>query len=84
MTEAEARAALRAFVGVGNVEPWIARQVWEATPSGWTVPMALEGWAFRLEPVPNRVSVIASAGSSRPRAAREPGVWIVPRREAGR
>lgn len=52
MTEAEARAVLRAFVGVGAVEPWIARQSWEATPRGWTVPVPLEGWSFRLEPVP--------------------------------
>ena len=41
MTEDQARAALRAFVG--DVEPWIAAQPWEATPDGWTVPAPLEG-----------------------------------------
>ena len=30
MTEDEARAALRAFVAVGEVERWIAEQRWEA------------------------------------------------------
>src|SRR5215213_7178757 len=39
VTEAEARAALRAFDGIGGVERWIARQRrWEAAPVGWTVP----------------------------------------------
>ena len=28
MTEAEARAALRAFVAVGEIERWIAEQRW--------------------------------------------------------
>ena len=79
MTEAEARAALAAFDGVGHVEPWIARQAWEATPSGWTVPVPLEGWIFRLEPAPGGVRVIASAGGGR-----EPVAWAVPRLEAGR
>jgi len=37
LTEAEARAALRAFVGIGHVEPWIAGRPWKATASGWTV-----------------------------------------------
>ena len=77
MTEAEARAALRVFVGVGRVEPWISRQAWEATPRGWTVPMPLEGWIFRLEPVPYGVRVIASAGKG------PPAVWTVPRRKRG-
>ena len=35
MEEAEARAALRAFVGVGHVEPWIAGRPWQAAPGGW-------------------------------------------------
>ena len=43
MTEAEARAALRAFVGIGGVEPWIAKQPWHATPGGWTVGGGLQG-----------------------------------------
>ena len=46
MTEAEARAALRGFLGAGHVEPWIAQQAWEATPSGWTVPVPLDGSTF--------------------------------------
>jgi hypothetical protein len=78
MTEAEARAALRVFVGVGHVEPWISRQAWEATPRGWTVPMPLEGWIFRLELVPYGVRVLASAGKG-PAA-----VWTVLRRCRGR
>jgi len=35
VTEAEARAALRAFVAVDEVERWIAEQRWEAVTSGW-------------------------------------------------
>jgi hypothetical protein len=52
VTEAEARAALRAFVGVGEVEPWIAGRPWQAAPGGWTVP--------------GGVRVIASAGGGEP------------------
>ena len=52
MKEAEARAALRAFVGVGNVEPWIAGRPWQTTPGGWTVSGELEGWRFRGNPHP--------------------------------
>ena len=37
MTEAEARAALRAFVGGGDVEPWIAGRPWRAVPGGWAI-----------------------------------------------
>lgn len=77
VTEAEARAALRAYVGVGHVEPWIAQQAREATPSGWAVPVPLDGWIFRLEPAPGGVLVIASTGDGR-----EPVVWPVPKREA--
>ena len=32
--EAEARAALRAFVAVGEVEHWMAGQPWQAVPGG--------------------------------------------------
>jgi len=74
MTEAEARAALRAFVGVGNVEPWIAEQSWKAAQRGWTVARELEGWRFRLEVVPGGVRVIASTPGGG-----EPAVWVVPR-----
>jgi hypothetical protein len=39
VTQAEARAALAAFDGLGGLERWIAAQrPWEATPAGWTVP----------------------------------------------
>ncbi len=39
MTEAEARAALAAFDGLGGLERWIAEQrPWQAAPGGWTVP----------------------------------------------
>ena len=72
MTEAEARAALRVFVGVGHVEPWISRQAWEATPRGWTVPMPLEGWIFRLEPAAGGLRVVMSAKGG------EPAGWFVP------
>ena len=74
MTEAEARAALRAFVGVGDVEPWIAGRPWKAEPGGWTVAGELQGWRFRLEVVPGGVRVVAAAGGG------EPAVWFVPRR----
>lgn len=70
----EARAALRAFVGVGDLEPWIAEQPWEPTPSGWTVPVPLDGWVFRLAPVPGGVRVSASDGDG------APAVWVVPGR----
>jgi hypothetical protein len=75
--EAEVRAALRAFVGVGvgvgNVEPWIAGRPWQAVPGGWTVAGELQGWRFRLEVVPGGLRVFASAGGG------EPAVWFVPR-----
>ena len=72
MTEAEARAALAAFDAVGEIEPWIAEQSWEAVPGGWTVAGELQGWRFRLETVPGGVRVVASANGG------EPAVWFVP------
>ncbi len=74
MTEAEARAALRAFVGVGDIEPWIAGRPWQAGPGGWTVAGELQGLRFRLEVVLGGVRVVASAGAS------EPARWFVPGR----
>src|SRR5215212_154295 len=71
MTEAEARAALRAFVGIGNVEPWIAGRPWRAAPSGWTVAGELQGWRFRVEVARGGVRVVASTGRG------EPAVWFV-------
>jgi hypothetical protein len=72
--EAEARAALRAFVGVGDIEPWIAGQPWKAEPAGWSVLGELHGLRFHLEVMPGGVRVIASLGGGR-----EPKVWSVPR-----
>ncbi len=68
MTEAEARAALRAFVGVGDIEPWIAGRPWQAAPGGWTVAGELQGWRFRLvRPASCRVRYqpVASDGVAR-------------------
>jgi hypothetical protein len=73
VTEAEARAALRAFVG--DVEPWIAGRPWKAEADGWSVLGELQGWRYRLEVMQGGVRVIASAGGGR-----EPVVWTVPRR----
>jgi hypothetical protein len=75
VTEAEARAALRAFVGVGDIEPWIAGRPWQAVPGGWTVAGELQGWRFRLEAMAGGVRVIASTPGGG-----EPAVWFVPGR----
>ena len=73
MTEAEVRAALDAYDGVGGLERWIAAQrPWEAAQDGWTVPGELQGWRFRVEPVPGGVRVTASAGGG------SPAVWVIP------
>jgi hypothetical protein len=73
VTEAEARAALAAFDGLGGLERWIAEQrPWEAVPGGWTLPGDLQGWRFRVEPTLGGVSVIASENGG------EPAVWFVP------
>jgi len=75
VTEAEARAALRAFVSIGDVERWIAGRRWQAVPGGWTVAGELQGWRSRLEVVPGGVNVIAfTAGGG------EPAAWFVPGR----
>ena len=74
LTEADARAALRAFVAVGEVEPWIAEQPWEAVPGGWRVRGRLHGWRFRLEPGAGGVRVIMFGIED------EPAAWIVPAR----
>ena len=74
MTEAEARAALRAFVGAGDVERWIADQRWEAIPGGWRERERLDGWHFRVEPVAGGLNVVMSARGG------EPAGWFVPAR----
>jgi hypothetical protein len=68
----ESRAALRAFVVVGEVEHWIAEQPWQPATWGWTVMGELHGWRFRVEPDPGGVRVVMSM------AGGEPATWIVP------
>ena len=58
MTEAEARAALRACVAEGGLERWIAEQRWEAIPDGWRVRERYQGWHFRVEPGAGGVIVV--------------------------
>jgi hypothetical protein len=72
VTEAEARAALRAVVGVGEVERWIAEQRWVAVPGGWRVRERFHSWRFRVEPVAGGVRVVMSTRGG------EPAVWTVP------
>ena len=74
MTEAEARAALAAFVAVGEVEHWIAAQAWRAAPGGWVVPEPYLGMRFRVEPVAGGVRVTAFTDKG------EPAAWVVPAR----
>jgi hypothetical protein len=74
MTEAEARAALRAFGGGSDVEPWIAARPWKVESGGWSVLGELHGLRFHLEVMADGVRVIASMGGGR-----EPKVWSVPR-----
>lgn len=74
MTEAEARAALRAFAAVGGLERWIADQRWEAVPGGWRVRERFDSWHFRVEPVAGGVRVVMSGVGGAPAA------WIVPAR----
>jgi hypothetical protein len=76
VTETQARAALRAFVAVGEIEHWIAAQPWEPAPGGcWTVAGDLRGWRFRLQPVAGGVRVVASVPDDSPAA------WTVPSRD---
>jgi hypothetical protein len=72
MTEAEARAALRAFVAVGDIERWIADQRWEAVPGGWRVRGRLHAWRFEVRPAPGGVRVVMSVRGG------EPAAWFVP------
>jgi hypothetical protein len=68
MTEAEARAALRAFEAVGAIEQWIAEQLWKRLAGARTA----SSWRFLLEPVPGGVRVIMTGAGDRP------ADWIVP------
>jgi hypothetical protein len=72
VTEAEARAALRAFVAVGELERCIAEQRWEAVSGGWRVRERFDGWRFRVEPVAGGLNVVMSARGG------GPAVWFVP------
>lgn len=72
MTEAAARAALRAFVGVGSLELWVADQHWEAILEGWQVRERFQGCAVLLERVAGGVRVVMSASGG------EAMVWTVP------
>ncbi len=47
MTEAEARAALCAFIAVGELERRIAALRWKAMPGGWRVRERFRGWHCR-------------------------------------
>ena len=70
--QAEARAALRAFVAVGEIERWIAEQPWEGIPGGWRVRERFQGWHFCVEPAPGGLRVVMSARGG------EPAEWTVP------
>ena len=70
------RAALAAFVAVGDVEHWIAGQPWHAAPGGWVVPEPFRGLRFRVEPVAGGVRITAFMDKG------EPAAWVVPGRPA--
>jgi hypothetical protein len=74
MTEAEARAVLRASVAVGEIERWIADQRWEAIPGGWRVRERYQGWRFRVEPAAGGLRVVMCGTGGQPAA------WTVPGR----
>ena len=70
VTEAEARAALRAFVAVGGIEQWLAEQWWEPGAGGWRGRFG--SWSFRVEPAPGGVRVVMYGTGG------EPTAWVVP------
>ena len=72
MTEAEARALLCDWPGVGGVEAWIAGRRWHATPDGWTVDGMLQGWRFEVEVVAAGLRLSARATDDH-----APAVWQV-------
>jgi hypothetical protein len=73
MTEDEARAALRAFHAIGDIEQWLAEQPWEPATRGWMMPADLHGWRFRVEPARGGVRVVMVM-----REGEAPADWIVP------
>ncbi len=79
MTEAEARAALRAFGAASSTEAHIAALPWKPTPdSGWVVLGDILGMTFRLARAPAGLRVVL-----RHTDGLEPS-WIVPRAAEGR
>src|SRR4051812_43466824 len=72
MTEAEARELLRRCDGIGGLEAWNAQQRWQMAPVGWIVRGELQGWRFRVEAVPEGLSVTAGEPG-----AGGPAVWVV-------
>jgi hypothetical protein len=72
MTEAEARAALRAHDGVGGLEPWIADQPWHPTPGGWQHTRGIGGWRCQMHPTEDGLRLTASAPGGG-----APAVWQV-------
>ena len=72
MTEDQARAVLRGFFAVGEIEQWIAEQRWEAVPGGWRVRERLHSWRFRVEPTTGGVRIVMSVRGG------EPAAWTVP------
>jgi hypothetical protein len=73
MTEAEARALLRDWPGVGGLEGWIAARRWKAAPGGWTVSGELQGWQFRIDVIPAGLQISASVPGG------DPAVWVITR-----
>lgn len=74
MTEAEARAALRAHDGIGGLEPWLADQPWRPAPGGWQIARDLDGWRCRMQPTEDGLRMTATAPGGG-----VPAVWTVPR-----
>jgi hypothetical protein len=77
VTEAETRAALRAFDAIGDIEHWLAEQPWERLQGGggWRVRGQLYSrWRFRVLPVAGGVRVVmCGVGGA-------PADWVVPAR----
>jgi hypothetical protein len=71
MTEDDARALLRAWVGDG-LEDWIADQDWRVTSHGWEVVPDLDGWRFIVEQAPPRLRIRSS-----PPGGAAPAEWLV-------
>jgi hypothetical protein len=74
MTEAEVRALLRSFDGVGGIEVWISLQHWKAVPGGWSIAKELEGRRSSVALVPEGVRISAMAPGGSP-----PAVWVIGR-----